>query len=193
MSVIPLDAHPDLHFSKSFLPTTHHAGCLFTRRPRFFVARRTVTNLSLSFASIQHVLLCCSSPLPHSELSVKLSQTQAVCDLIPCIDPSQIGFTGHCLGLDCGQFNRQSLVCRRLSFSFFLYCIVKALAVGDKNAGTSLEELLIILEHKFTAGHLFPHRAHPTEMFLTGRHTACLCSQTAADNPLDLLALPLST
>ena len=66
---------------------------------------------------------------------------------------------------------------------------MKALAVGDKNAGTSREELLTILEHKFTAGHLFPHRAHPIEMFLTSRHTACLRSQTTADNPLDLLAL----
>ena len=99
-------------------------------------------------------------------------------------------FAGHCLGLDYGQLNCQSLVCRRWSCSFPVYCIVKAFAVGDKNAGTSREELLISLEHKFTAGHLFPHCAHPIEMFLASRRTACLCSQTAADNPLDLLALP---
>ena len=74
--------------------------------------------------------------------------------------------------------------------SFLVYCIVKAFAVGDKNTGRSREELLMILEQKFTGGHLFPHRPHPIEMLLAGRHAACLCSQTAADNPLGILALP---
>ena len=32
-------------------------------------------------------------------------------------------------------------------------CIVKALAVGDKNAGASLWELLVVLEHQFIAPH----------------------------------------
>ena len=66
----------------------------------------------------------------------------------------------------------------------------KAFAVGDKNTGTRREKLFVILKHKITTGHMFPHCAHPIEMFLASRHTACLCSQTAADNPLDLLALP---
>ena len=67
----------------------------------------------------------------------------------------------------------------------FVYCVVQAFAVGDKNTGTRREKLFVILKHKFTTGHLLP-----VEMFLASRHTACLCSQqTAADNPLDL-ALP---
>ena len=55
---------------------------------------------------------------------------------------------------------------------------MKAFAVGDKNTGTRREKLLVILNHKITTGRLFPHCAHPIEMFLAGRHTACLCSQT---------------
>ena len=51
------------HSSKSFLPTTQITICLSVRKPRCFVARRTVTDLSFSFASVQHVLFCRNSPL----------------------------------------------------------------------------------------------------------------------------------
>ena len=48
---------------KFFLPATHLTIWSFARRPQFFVVGRTVTNLSLSFASVQHVLFCSISPL----------------------------------------------------------------------------------------------------------------------------------
>ena len=48
---------------KIFLPATHLTIWSFTRRPQFFFVRRTVTNLSLPFTSIQHVLFCSNSPL----------------------------------------------------------------------------------------------------------------------------------
>ena len=120
--------HSDLHSLKTFMATIHLTSCLFTHRPRFFVARRTVTNLSFLSASIQHVLFCCNSPLGliqnFLENCLRLPRgmfRQAFCDLISCIDPSQIG------RLDYGQLNRQSLVCRRWCCSFFVNCIVKAL------------------------------------------------------------------
>ena len=73
-----LNAHSDLHSLKTFLPTTHFTSCLFTRRPRFFAARRTVTNLSFLSASIQHVLFCCDPPLGLIQnFSVKLPQTSS--------------------------------------------------------------------------------------------------------------------
>ena len=48
---------------KCFLPATHLTIWSFARRPQFFVVGRTVTNLSLSFASVQHVLFSSHSPL----------------------------------------------------------------------------------------------------------------------------------
>ena len=77
--------------------------------------------------------------------------------------------------------------------NLFVNCIVIPLAVGDKNAGPSLQELFVVLEHKFTADHLFLRCAHPINMFLTGRHTACLCSQTAADTLSICLLCQLDT
>ena len=71
-----------------------------------------------------------------------------------------------------------------------MYCVLQTFAVGEKNTVTRREKLFAILKHKFTTGHLLPYCAHPVDMCLASRQTACLCSQTAADNPLDLLALP---
>ena len=74
-SVIPLYAHPDSHSSKFFLPATHLTIWSFARKPQFFVVGRTVTTLSLSFASVQHVLFCSNSPLLPADFSVGLPLT----------------------------------------------------------------------------------------------------------------------
>ena len=47
----------------------------FARRPQFFVVRRTVTNLSLMFALVQHVLFCSNSPLCFLQTFVGLPLT----------------------------------------------------------------------------------------------------------------------
>ena len=52
-----------LNFLKFFLPATHLTIWSFACRPQFFVVGRTVTNLSLPFASVQHVLFCSNFPL----------------------------------------------------------------------------------------------------------------------------------
>ena len=51
------------HSSNFLLPATHLTIWSFARKPQFFVVGRTVTDLSLSFASVQHVLFCSNSPL----------------------------------------------------------------------------------------------------------------------------------
>ena len=118
-SVIPLIVRTSrFTLLKIFLPATHLTICLFARRPRFFVARRTVTDLSLPFASVQHVLFCRNSPLcllqNFLQDCLRLPRgvlRQAICNLISRIEPPQVSFTGHCLSLDYGQLNCQSLVC----------------------------------------------------------------------------------
>ena len=103
---------------KIFLPATHLTIWSFARRPQFFVVGRTVTNLSLPFTSIQHVLFRSNSPLCLLQnFSVGLPLTslnvlrQAICNLISRIDPPQVSFTRHCLSLDYGQLSCRSLVC----------------------------------------------------------------------------------
>ena len=55
---------------------------------------------------------------------------------------------------------------------------------------TRREKLFVILKHKFTTGHSFQQSCAIPSRCSCSRHAVCLCSQTAADNPLDFLALP---
>ena len=61
--VIPWYAHPDSHSSNFSCLQPIFTIWSFARRPQFFVVGRTVTNLSLLFAFVQHVLFCSNSPL----------------------------------------------------------------------------------------------------------------------------------
>ena len=61
-SVVPWNAHPDSHCSNFSCLQPIFAIWSFARRPQFFVAGRTATNLSLMFAFVQHVLFCSHSP-----------------------------------------------------------------------------------------------------------------------------------
>ena len=67
------------------------------------------------------------------------------------------------------------------------YCIVQAFAVGDKNTGKSLEELIIILHQKNHCRSSVPTSSVSNGDVL-GRSTHCM--QIASDNSLDFLALP---